>query len=53
MDLYFPKEGEVPLAVTNLEYLIAENDKLKNIRVIKADLIEQVVGSFRSQIGGK
>jgi hypothetical protein len=53
IDLYFPKEGEIPLAVTNLEYLIAENDKLKNIRVIKADLIEQVVGSFRSQIGGK
>tara|TARA_R110000868_G_scaffold30953_4_gene113902 strand:+ start:13487 stop:14260 length:774 start_codon:yes stop_codon:yes gene_type:complete len=35
--------------VTNLDYLIAENDKLKRIRVIKKALIETVSGQFRQR----
>ena len=48
IDFFFSTEvTKVP--VTNLDDLIAENDKLKRIRVIKKDLIETVSGQFRNR----
>ena len=46
---YVPDVTKVP--VTNLDHLIAENDKLKTIRIIKKELIETVTGQFRQRIG--
>ena len=37
--------------VTNLDHLIEENDGLKRIRIIKANLIAQVAGKFKAAIG--
>lgn len=49
LEVYVPDVTKVP--VTNLDHLIAENDKLKTIRVIKKELIETVAGQFRQRIG--
>lgn len=38
-------------AVTNIDKLIEENDKLKTIKIINSKLIQQVAGAFRSRIG--
>ena len=36
--------------ITNYEHYIAENDKLKNIKVIRADIIDDVVASYRQAV---
>ena len=45
VDFFFDAVTKYP--VTNLEYLIAQNDESKKIRVIKKDSIEKIVGEFR------
>ena len=48
-DYYFtPTVTKVP--VTNLEWLINENELSKRIRVIKKQSISEIVGSYKSQI---
>lgn len=47
-DRYFPNGTIVP--VTNLEHLIDENQNSKRIRVIKKDLIRDVVGKYKKII---
>lgn len=50
IDLYFSNSAtKVP--VTNLEKLVQENDELKMIRVIKKELIANVVGRFKTLTG--
>jgi len=47
-DRYFDASVKVP--VTNLEHLIDENEESKRIRVIKKDLIRDVVGKYKQII---
>ena len=50
IDFYF--DDDAPKIVkTNLDYLIAENDKLKRIRVIRKPNIAQITGAFKSSLG--
>lgn len=50
VDLYFSTSAtKVP--ITNLEKLVEENDELKSIRVIKKELITNVVGRFKTLTG--
>lgn len=46
---FFFSTATTKVPVTNLDDLIAQNDELKNIRVIKKDLIEVVAGQFRNR----
>lgn len=48
-DFFFEDVSLTP--ITNLSWLEMENDKLKKIRVIKKDVIETVVGKFKSLSG--
>lgn len=47
-DRYFDASVKVP--VTNLEHLINENEESKRIRVIKRDLVRDVVGKYKKII---
>lgn len=49
IDYYFSTDP-VKVPITNLEYLIAENDASKRIRVIKKRYIEEVVGRVKNLI---
>lgn len=61
--LYFPlynEQGEdtqvvvtPKIAITNLTKLIEDNDKLKKIRIIKKELIGNVVGKYKSILGNQ
>lgn len=50
VDLYFDADAPKILK-TNLDFLIAENDKLKKIRIINKKNISQIVGAFKSSLG--
>lgn len=43
---YFYSSG-MKIPITNLDYLISQNDEAKKIRVIKREYIEKVVGEFK------
>jgi len=49
IDFWFT--SEIPISVSNLEWLEQENEQLKKIRVIRKDTIENVVGQFKSLTG--
>jgi len=61
--LYFPLYNEQgvdtqvvvtpKIAITNLDKLIEDNDKLKKIRIIKKELIGNVVGKYKSILGNQ
>jgi len=51
IDFFFDTEVVPKIQVTNLDKLIEDNDKLKRIRIIKKDLIGNVVGKYKSLIG--
>lgn len=48
---FFDTAVSPKIQVTNLDKLIEDNDNLKRIRVIKKDLIGNVVGKYKSLIG--
>jgi hypothetical protein len=48
--LPFTSEGEGQVRVTNLDYYIAENDKLKEINVLKPSTISKVVTAFNDAV---
>jgi len=48
---FFFDEGATKVPVTNLEKLIQENNELKTIRVIKKEVIGNVVGRFKTLTG--
>jgi hypothetical protein len=45
-DFFFSDEA-IKIPVTNIEHLVAQNDNAKRIRVIKSDLIRDVVGKYK------
>jgi len=47
---YFFDTSTTAVPVTNLEYLVSQNDQAKRIRVIKKENIEKVVGEFKRQL---
>jgi len=49
IDFFYDLDSDVSLKlpITNLEFLIAQNDEAKKIRVIKKQYIEKIVGEFR------
>jgi hypothetical protein len=51
IDYFFDTEVVPKIQVTNLDKLIEDNDKLKRIRIIKKELIGNVVGKYKSLIG--
>jgi hypothetical protein len=51
IDYFFRTPDPKDYALTNLDHLVQENDELKRIRVIKKELIGQVVGQFKSLSG--
>lgn len=48
VDFFYDNTTKIP--ITNLEFLIAQNDEAKKIRVIKKQYIEKVVGEFKRLI---
>jgi len=48
---YFFDDISAKIPVTNLEKLVEENNKLKTIRVIKRELIGNIVGQFKTLTG--
>jgi len=52
LDFFYDRTGVVPvkLPITNLEYLVAENDLSRKIRVLKKEYVEKVVGEFKRLI---
>lgn len=47
---YFFSTDPVKVPITNLDYLINENDASKRIRVIKKEFIDTIVGRFKNAI---
>lgn len=45
VDYFYSNDQKIP--ITNLDYLIAQNDEAKRIRIIKKEYIEKVVGEFK------
>lgn len=43
-------DGGVKIPITNLDFLIAQNEAAKKIRVIKKEYIEKIVGEFKKLI---
>lgn len=48
VDFFYENRTKIP--ITNLDYLIAQNDEAKKIRVIKKEYIQKVVGEFKRLI---
>lgn len=44
--------GGIPIAITNLDYEVAENDKRQTIKVPYEENVEQIVREFRKLIKG-